>query len=429
MPPADRLGLFAARAIAWALLLSAWLGLGSLGAEHAVAVPGGASLPLVVWLVGVGALLAWRVGARGSPGALTTSMAVLALAGVGALVALRTGGAAAPAIVVLALAWAGLTVGASRVVHGWRRRLRNDPRLHGAALPSPAGAALAGAAIAWTAAGDLLMLRHALPGLALVLAAPVAMAWLSARAERRPAQVPAGTPGSAVGAGKVASDDPVDDPVDKRAVPTVPAGTCRAGLFDCSLPLPGPEGWRIVPRWPLHAATWAMLPMMVALPAMAAWCSDAGWSVRTTTAVHLAAMLVPGALARRWLARCPATAVAAGVTGLLVAGVAAPWFAPGLTGLMALSIVHAFAWSLAWGWQLASPEARRTAHGGQGLAGAGATAVAVVGLAAALSASGPAALTVVHGAIAALALAAWAVIAARALRAARGDPHASATAP
>lgn len=385
MPRAEAAGLFGARAVAWALLLAAWLALGSLGAEHAVGLPGGAALPLVVWLLAVGVLLAARVGESASPRAQATAMAVAAATGLGALGALSAGGSAAATLVVLALAWAALTVGASRVVHGWRQRVRHGCGARRVDLPSPAPAALAGGVVAWAAAGDLLMVRHALAHLALVMVAAVAVAAATAFVERR---------------------NPLRR--DTAGGPAAPAASsCRAGLFDCSLPLPGPSAWRRPERWPLQAAAWAMLPMMVALPAMAAWCSEAGWSPRDTAALHLAAMLIPGALARGLLAHCPATALAATVTALLVGGVVALALAPGITGLMTLSLAHALAWSLAWGWQLAVREARPAPSGLRGIGAAGLAAAAVAGLVAALSATGPVALAWAHAGLAALALAAW----------------------
>jgi hypothetical protein len=390
MPQADAAGLFTARAVAWALLLTAWLALGSLGAEHAVGLPGGAALPLVVWLLAVGTLLAARVGEHATPRARAVSMAAMAATGLAAFGALDAGRSVAAALVVLALAWAALTVEASRVVRGWRQCLRLRLAA-GDELPSPAPAAVTGGLMAWTAAGDLLMVRHATAGLSGVLASAVAVAALTAfaahgRGRRRRA------------------------PGDASALPPAPwpaSGGCRAGLFDCSLPLPAPSAWRRVERWPLHAAAWAMLPMMVALPAMAAWCSEAGWSPRTTAALHLGVMLAPGALARPLLARCPATALAAIVTSLLVGGLVALLLMPGLTGVMALSFAHAIAWSLAWGWQLTAREARPAVPGPHGVGAAGIAAAAVAGLFAAVSASGPAALAWAHAILAGVALAAW----------------------
>jgi hypothetical protein len=391
MPRADAAGLFTARAVAWALLLTAWLALGSLGAEHAVGLPGGAALPLVVWLLTVGALLAGRVGERFSPRARTVSMTAAAATGLGAIAAPGAGVSVVTALVVLALAWAALTVEASRVVRGWRQRVRLRVATSDD-LPSPAPAALTGGVMAWAAAGDLLMVRHAAASLSLVLVAAVAVAALTAFAAH----------------GGLRWRRPRGDASAGPPAPWPAAGGCRSGLFDCSLPLPAPSEWRRVERWPLHAAAWAMLPMMVALPAMAAWCSEAGWSPRTTAALHLGVMLAPGALARPLLARCSATSLAAIVTALLVGGLVALGLMPGLTGVMTLSFAHAIAWSLAWGWQLAVREARPAATAPHGVGAAAIAAAAVAGLFAALSASGPPALAWAHALLAGVALAAWA---------------------
>lgn len=137
--------------------------------------------------------------------------------------------------------------------------------------------------------------------------------------------------------------------------------------------------------WPLAAARAAMLPMMATLPAMGAWCSAAGWSPTTMALVHAAAMLAPPLL----VGRASDTACRA----LLLAGGAA-LLLPGLQGLMLASTLHAAAAGAACAGAL--PVRSR--------AGLLVLAAAVLATGFGIDRFGPAALVVLHAALALAAL-------------------------
>lgn len=166
--------------------------------------------------------------------------------------------------------------------------------------------------------------------------------------------------------------------------------------FGCLAPGLDVTAWREPAAWPQQAARLAMLPMMAALPAMADWCSASGVSPPLLLALHAAVMLLPPLL----LPSRPAL-----IAALLLAGGLALLWLPGLQGLTAAMLLHGAAWSLARGLP----------------AGAGASSPAAVGLSAAvllaigftLAEAGPAALRVVHGALALCGAAALLVTAAR----------------
>lgn len=345
-----------ARTLAWSLLIGGWLVLGEAGQQRLPLWAGGL-VPLALWLAGIGALLVWLRGRRVPPrrvscvGLLPCTAALALLAQPGA-----------PSLLVAALAWSGLAVYASLVVKAMRRAASARP-------PAPLLPAAAGALVAWVAAsqGDVRIAAAAAGVAALVLA------WLM-----------------------------------PRGVAAVPA--CRAGLFDCSWPLPAPARWQRPADWPQQAAQLAMLPMMATLPAMAHWCrGDWGWSPSISALVHLAAMLLPALLLRRWLVRAGLPAARRVIAVLLLASGAVLWLRPGLGGLMAATLLQAGAWSLAWASPMlqptgTTPGAHRSPPGDAALQAASAAA-AVLALGAALAAHGPDALRAVQAGLAALGLA------------------------
>ena len=377
------------RVIAWALLLGGWLVLGALGRQQLPQVAAG-QLPVALWLAVIGALLA--TATRHSWSAPVLRVMLLARGAAAALALILWGGTPA-GLLVASVAWAALLVSASFTV----RRLR---LLQSRLPPAPVACAVFGALLAWGLAGDLDAVRQN--------AAPVGMA-LGAAALLLSALVPS------------------------FSVAT-PIRSCRAGLFDCSLPLLLPSRWRHPSDWPQAAAALGMLPMMASLPVMTEWCGDLRWSSAAGTALHLGAMLLPAlllpALQRHtgWPARC-LVLLAGGL--LALGGVALLW--PTGSGLMAASLLHGLAWSIAWAVMLepreaaahplASPDPDRppvnssgsdadpgasrqpsTHRGAAMLRPALLTAVAVLLLGQSIDDSGPLALASVHAVLAALGL-------------------------
>ncbi len=356
-----------ARVCAWACLLAAWLSLGEAGVRRLPHWAGGL-LPLALWLLAIAAGLQL---ARFRPPTTTLLRAGLPLLGLAAAaLVVRAGQGETGALLILAPAWAALLVLASHTVRGLRHAgTPSLPTLSTPVLPACLGAMLALAAhdvsesalaATWLLPGGL-----ANPGVAtaaLLLAASLVLGVLVPRDMAR-------------------------------------AGACRAGLFDCSLPLAGnisdtqgrvgrpqatgsPGKQPLGASWPLRSAGLLMLPMMAALPAMAPWCGGTA-DGPALSSLHLASMLVPalllsaisaglqpthrprgtgtpratrrildswwpatlvprpgGAAAHRGLARVVAACLGAGVLcwALLPPGI----------GLLALSLCHGCAWSLAW---------------------------------------------------------------------------------
>jgi hypothetical protein len=269
---------------------------------------------------------------------------------------------------------------ASCAVRALRQRQRRRP-------PSPVLPALAGAALAWVWAGDSLGPRPSplVLGGALILLALLLAALLP------------------------------------RAMHTLTM--CRAGLFDCSLPLLSASRWHRLQDWPQAAAALSMLPMMVSLAVMGDWCASLPWlsgGAAMLTGLHLLAMLGPALLLTLMPPHAGSDRALALATGALLAlgGLALAW--PGLAGLMVASLLQGMAWSLAWAGGLrpsgAGPATAHAAHAGQtrhaarsadaGTLAAAAwqpaalTAAAVLALGLAIDHHGPAALVGVHVALA-----------------------------
>lgn len=388
--------LWLARALAWSLLMGGWLALGALGRQHLPQVAGGL-MPLALWLLAIGLGLAWAGSGRQtvSAPALRCTLLIAATATAGALLGVADevpGPSAASWLLLAAGGWAALLLAASWAVRALRQRQRQSP-------PSPVLPAIAGALLAWAWAGDHAALRPS----PVILAAALLAAALGLAA----------------------------------LLPRALAGltACRAGLFDCSLPLLTARRWRHLQDWPQAAAALSMLPMMVSLAQMADWCAalpGLGGGAATLSLLHLAAMLGPALVlamlrtlvpALRWPVRVPVRvpvkrpgqtlALAAGM--LLAAGGLALLAWPGLAGLMVASLLHGMAWSLAWAGSLRSTEANPAAAAPPGHARkpAGArksttaawwpaalTTTAVLALGLAIDQHGPAALATVHAALA-----------------------------
>ena len=141
---AARLAL--ARSVAWALLFGGWLALGAFGRQHLPLWAAG-QVPVALWLAAVGTLLAVM-----RQRTIDTAVLRAALVGAGlltavALAAVSRGGGAA-ALLLAAGAWAALLVTVSFAVRSLRLAQAHTP-------PAPLAPALAGAALAWAATGDL----------------------------------------------------------------------------------------------------------------------------------------------------------------------------------------------------------------------------------------------------------------------------------
>jgi hypothetical protein len=389
-PSGLALRLALVRTLAWALLIGGWLVLGALGRQHLPLLAGGQA-PVALWLVTMAGGLALLKDRRLSMPTLRMALAGAGGVAAAALLALNHRSGPAGGWVLLASgAWGVLLLGASFCVQALRRAGTQRP-------PAPFSAAVAGAALSWAVAGDLVAVSRSADGVALA----VLVAALAA------ALAPHGV----------------------KAV-----SACRAGLFDCALHLPGWRPWRDPAQWPHLAAALVMLPMMAALSRMSEWCgADDGMalSAPATVALHLGAMLLPAWGLNFTLRHGPQAAglPAAVSPKLLRAGVALAMLAsgpvlliwPGFAGLMAASLWQAVAWSLAWCLSMqalpvpqrptpppASPPASLWGFVGR-IVPLAASGGAVLALGVAMDAAGPDALATVHATLAALAMAgaAW----------------------
>jgi hypothetical protein len=323
--------LAAARVCAWALLLAAWLSLGDLGARRLPQWAGGL-LPLALWLLAIAAGL--QLARRKPPSAalLRGGLPLLGLAAAGLV--LQAGRSDTAALLILAPVWAALLVLASHTVRGLRRF--GVPRLPGSptpVLPACLGGVLALAAHA--ANGLALPTPWPQPGAPVTQSVATAVLLLSA----------------CLLLGALVPSD------------MARAGACRAGLFDCSLPLVGSASSATGPRqlrplgtgWPMRSASLLMLPMMAALPVMAPWCGGIV-DGPALSALHLTSMLLPAFLMSLWPTlplvctdrRRAERQLDGLITACLGAGVLCWALLPGAVGLLALALCHGGAWSLAW---------------------------------------------------------------------------------
>jgi hypothetical protein len=186
-----------------------------------------------------------------------------------------------------------------------------------------------------------------------------------------------------------------------RRVDAVEGIAFAPGCAGSSRPPTGPADW------PVIGARWAMLPMMAALGLQSDWCAGIGLSPVQGIALHLVAMLAPAVLL--WLSPpLRALRAPAWIAAVMAAGVAVLPLAPGVRGWMAMSLVHACAWSLAWSRDVAGPRdapSRPAAPVVGDAWRAACPAVAVLALGAAIDAFGLDGLVAVHVALGAASLA------------------------
>jgi len=315
-PLALRLTL--ARAAAWALLISGWVGLGSFATVLAADVFSAFAL-VALWLLMLGG--AASVATRDLPRAWLRRWAVAGCAGitvVALMMAPRGGGLAA--LLAALVAWAALTALASGVVRSLRLVQPMAPA-------PPIGAASLGALCAAAALADLGDLR----ALAMRLGLLVALCAL-VLATLQP------------GDGKPS-----------------PGRRCRAGLFDCSLPAWPTGAWRDASQWPALLAGLAMLPMMASLPLMVGWCRGAAVAPQAIVWLHLAAMFAPALLLQRTLVAWSARKLSAVCALCLAGGAVLVLWAPAPWNLLGLAFAHGAAWGLAWAGQLWAPGRRSRA--------------------------------------------------------------------
>lgn len=358
------LRLAVARASAWALLLTGWVGLGSV-ALALTPSPLGAFALVAAWLLALG--LAATVATRDRLRARTRRLALLACAALGATALLWAArGAGVPALLAALLGWAGLTALASGVVRSLRLAL--GP---GRARP-PVGAASLGALAAVLALGDL----GELPMLALRLDALL------------------------VGAAVVLAAAQPGDGERSRA------SCCRAGLFDCSLPAWPAGAWHDLHQWPTLLAGLAMLPMMAALPLMTLYCRAQAVAPQAMVALHFAAMFGPALLWRRSIARWSPRTLAAVCAACLGIGALAALWAPPPWDLLGLAFAHGAAWGLAWAGQLWAPD-RRGRQGTSALPAAVGYAALTLAFGVVVDRLGAAGVGATHAALGLAACAAW----------------------
>lgn len=304
--------LTAARAVAWALLLAGWVGLGAVALALTPSLLQVYAL-VALWLLALGLAATIATHDRLGSGARRWALAGNALLTAGALHA-AVHGRGLGALTLALLGWAGMTALASGVVRSLRLALPTRPQ-------PPVLAAGLGAAAAALALGD----PGDLQGLVWRLSAAVLVA-----------------------AAMLATLQPTE----------TPRSGCRAGLFDCSLPAWPAGAWQDALQWPALLAGLAMLPMMAALSAMVAWCRAEAVAPQAMVLLHLGSMFVPALLLRGAVLRWPPGRLAL-VCALLLAGGAAvvawggtPW------DLLGVALLQGAAWSLAWTGQLWAPERR-----------------------------------------------------------------------
>jgi hypothetical protein len=364
--------LLAARACAWALLMSGWVGIGALALQMAPSTFTG-FLVVALWLLALGAAATLPRPASMPPRLRAASLAAAATAAALAMWATPHGGGL-PALGVALLGWATLTALASGVVRALR--------LQQAAMPRPpvASAALGAMAAAWAIGdpGDLMALSLRLALFAIAVAALLVMLQLRAR-------------------------------------PVAARPGCRAGLFDCSLPAWPGGAWREPMQWPTLLAGLAMLPMMAQLPLMASWCRGSGLSAQAMVLLHLGAMFLPVWLLNASLARWSLARLSLVCALLLVTGAGALAWAPSPWDWLGLAAAQGTAWGLAWGGLLWAP-ARRGSAGSSPLRAAVGYAVVTAAFGWLVESSGAGGVAAAHGALGAAAMAAWLFAALRRLR-------------
>lgn len=300
------------RALAWALLLGGWIGLGS----FAQALAPGAFSPfalLAAWLLAT-AIFGTCIDSLRLRNWTLRGMLLGAPALAGWALHAGLHGRGFAALWLAALCWAWICAVALVTVRACREAGEEDMRRRPSTL-----AAAGGALLVWICAGDIGNLNALQTNLS--LAALVACILLCALMPRhRPA------PGT---------------------------GATRAGpLDDCASPIWLTGDGAARKHGPLVIASLAMPAMMSSLPAMVTLCRGTAVSPQLVLGLHLAAMFVPALL----LADRPsAIAVAPAVCAFLLAlGALMLLFAPDATVWWGVAFTHGTAWSLGW---VARPDA------------------------------------------------------------------------
>jgi hypothetical protein len=349
--------------VAWTLLLTGWVGLGSFAMVLAPSLASAFAL-VALWLLALGgaATMATRDGLH--VGQRRLALALCAVVAAAALAWATRGGGVAALLLAL-LAWAGLTALASGVVRSLRlaQTVRPGP---------PIGAAALGALCAGLVLGDLGDL-HALTlrlGL-LVAAAAIVLAALQ-RSHGDPS----------------------------------PGSRCRAGLFDCSLPAWPAGAWQDARQWPALLAGLAMLPMMAALPLLVAWCRTQAIAPQAMVALHFAAMFAPAWLLRRSIAQWSVRTVSALCALCLATGAVFAIWADAPLNLLGLAVAHGAAWGLAWAGQLWAPN-QRSRRGASPLRAAIGYAALTIAFGVVVEHFGAAGVAATHAALGLAACAAW----------------------
>lgn len=357
------LRLAAARALAWALLLGGWVGLGAMSLALSPSLLG-LHVLVAAWLVllGVAATFATRDNLRARTRCLALVLCAVLTAGA---LARATQGGGMPALLLALCGWAGLAALASGVVRSLRlaQVARPAPPVAAAGL----GALCAALAIGDPAHAQGLAFRL---GLLVVLAA---CALVLLQAEVRTRDLPSG---------------------------------CRAGLFDCSLPAWPAGAWHDARQWPTLLAGLAMLPMMAALPLMVAWCRTEAIAPQAMVLLHFAAMFLPALLLRGTMAHWHPRALPIACTALLFVGGLMVLWADAPYNFLGVALAQGAAWSLAWAGQLWSPQ-RRSQQGTSPLRAALGYAAVTMVVGVAVQSLGPAGLALAQAGLGFTALLAW----------------------
>lgn len=355
--------LVAARAAAWALLLSGWGGIGAF-AQVFAPNPSWALAIVALWLLMLGLMAA--VATHDGLRAPTRRCAVLITAAAAAFAlpwSVQGGGVAA--LLLAVLGWSALAALASGVVRSlrWARPLPPGP---------PIGAACLGALAAGVALDDLGDVAALAQRLAIFVAGAALLL-----AALQPADATRPRPRS-----------------------------CRAGLFDCSLPAWPSGAWNDLRAWPTMLAGLAMLPAMAALPLMASLCRAASTPPQAMVLLHFAAMFLPALLMRRIFGALRPRLLAGLCAACLAAGAACALWAPQPLDVLGLVVAQGAAWGLAWSGQLWSPE-RRGAAGASPVVAALGYAALTAAIGVVIDRAGVSGITGVHAALGALAAAVW----------------------
>ena len=359
------LRLTLARACAWALLITGWIGIGSLALRLAPTVTTGFAL-VALWLFALGA--AATVATRGGLPRRVRALALVAGAiftGGGLLATQHN--ADLPALGAALLGWAALTALASGVVRGLRQ-----------SQPVPPGPPIVAASLGALSAGLVLGDVGDLTTLAVRLAGFVGAVVLVLLVLQRRIDAKPRAPG------------------------------CRAGLFDCSLPAWPAGAWRDTAQWPTLLAGLAMLPMMAALPLMADWCRALAFPPQAMVLLHLAAMFGPALLLRRSIAHWSLRTLSTVCAVLLILGAACAIWAAAPFDLLGLAVAHGAAWGLAWAGQLWAP-ARRGQQGASPLRAAAGYALLTLAFGLIVQQAGARGVADVHAALGIAAALAWVI--------------------